>query len=219
MGLFKRIADIVNANLNDLVDKCEDPEKILKQAIREMEDSIRAATTDAAKVVANEKKAEKELARNREEATKYSARALKAVEAGDDNEARRALGKQNEYEKIAEAVESQLETAKGSTSLLKQQIAGMNAKLEEAKRNLSTLSARQKAAEIRKKAVATNASAGAVVADNSAFEKFERMREKVENAEAEADALAELSGAAVSDSGLDGDIEDQLAALKKKAKK
>lgn len=216
MGLFNRISDIVSANLNDLVDKCEDPEKLLKQAIREMDESISAATTDAAKVIGNEKRLQKELTRNQEEVAKYEARALRFVEEGNDTAARDALKKKQEFTSIVASQEEQLEGAKGSNETLKQQINAMNAKLDEAKRNLATLTARKKAADIRKQAAASGSLAAAALTDNSAFEKFERMREKVEQAEAEAEALEELAGTPNQSDSLNDNVEDELAALKKR---
>jgi len=111
--------------------------------------------------------------------------------------------------------------AKEASQTLRHQLEGMKAKLAEAKRNLATLSARNKAAEVRKKVYSQSGETNLEV-DDSAFQKFDRMRDKVEQAEAEAEALAELQGIDVTSysssySGVsDADIEDELEALKKK---
>ena len=91
MGVFQRISDIVSANLNDLVEGYEDPEKMLRQAIREMESAIGNAKPDVAKAMANEKTLAKELASNETQATNWSERAELAVDSGDDELALKAL--------------------------------------------------------------------------------------------------------------------------------
>ena len=220
MGLFKRFSDIISANINDLVDRMEDPEKGLRQAIREMEDSIQTATSETAKVLANQKRLEKELSRNEAEADACNLRAEECVDAGDDDGARDALTKAAEYEKLNASVKEQLTAATGASDVLKEQLAGMTSKLEEAKRSLATLSARKKAADIRRQAIEATNNAGDVVLEQAAFDKFDRLREKVEMAEAEAEAMAELTGAGTATASAEretnADIESKLAALKAK---
>jgi phage shock protein A len=115
-----------------------------------------------------------------------------------------------------------MSAAKEASQTLRHQLDGMKAKLAEAKRNLSTLTARKKAADVRKKVYMGMGEAPEITVENDAFDKFERMREKVKQAEAEAEALAELQGASPSasfnddSSGSEPDIEAQLEALKKK---
>ena len=88
MGIFKRISDIISANINELTEQFENPEKMLKQAIREMEDSIAEVTQQTAKAMAHEKTLSRELQRNRAGSEEWQQRAVKAVEAGDDALAR-----------------------------------------------------------------------------------------------------------------------------------
>ncbi len=225
MGFFKRISDIVSANLNELTEGFEDPEKMLKQAIREMEESIAEVTQQAAKAIANEKTLSRELERNRAQAQQWEARAVKAVESDDDDLARKALARKNEHQKVVEALEDQMESAQEAAGILKRQLAGMKSKMAEAKRNLNTLSARKRAADFRKKMDSQAAGATTEVDDN-AFAKFDRLKSKVEQAEAEAEAMAELRGieaggtaedvADISDNELD--VAAELAELKKKLK-
>ena len=96
MGIFKRISDIISANLNDLTEKFENPEKMLKQAVREMESAIDQVTQQTAKAMANEKTLARELRRNRSQCEQWQERATKAVKAGDDDLARKALARKNE---------------------------------------------------------------------------------------------------------------------------
>jgi phage shock protein A len=223
MGLFQRISDIISANLNEMTEKYEDPEKMLKQAIREMEQSIADATQETAKVLANDKLLAKELANNEQQAREWQRKAEQAVAAGDDNLARKALSRKQEHQKLVTALQDQLTAAQDATRTLKHQLEGMQAKLSEAKRNLSTLSARNRAADFKKKmnTASTSLDAGG---NDDAFAKFERLREKVERAEAEADALAELRGIKSayddqpvnSQQAANAEVDDELQALKKK---
>ena len=220
MGIFSRISDIVSANFSEMVEKFEDPETMLRQAIREMEDAIVQSKKDVAKSMANEKLVGKELATNEKEVDTWTQRATAAVEAGDDGLARKALERKRGHEKIVSALKDQHEAAADAATTLRHQLDAMQAKLAEAQRQLGTLAARKKAAEVKAKVSQIGQTNDL---DQKAFEKFERMRRKVEMAEAEAEAMAELSGdlagKAAEDRGVtakaeDLDIEAELAKLK-----
>ena len=226
MGIFKRISDIVSANLNELTDSYEDPEKMLKQAIREMETSIAEATQQTAKAMASEKTMGRELDRNRQQAQLWKERATQAVQSSDDELAKKALVRKNEHEKLVSALQDQLESAGEASASLKRQLEGMKAKLAEAKRNLATLSARQRAANFRKQ-METSSVSGSMDVDENAFAKFDRLKSKVEQAEAEAEALSELRGSSGAEAVIDDmaprqedlDVAAQLAELKRAANK
>lgn len=227
MGIFKRITDIISANLNEMTESFEDPEVMLKQAIREMEQSIADASTDTVKVLANEKMLIKELQNNEQQASDWQRRAEQAVSAGDDQLARKALSRRQEHQKLVVALQDQLNLAKGSSQALRHQLEGMQAKLSEAKRSLATLSARKKAADFKKKINSDAAIVEPGSAEDSAFAKFDRLREKVERAEAEADAWEELNSANHSEpteafvrpEPVCSQVDDELVALKKKLAK
>lgn len=158
-----------------------------------MEESISDVTGQTAKAMANEKTLSRELQRNQTQHDQWQDRAEKAVKAGDDGLARKALARKNEHQKVAEALEDQLESAQTASQILKRQLAAMKAKLAEGKRNLASLSARKQAADFRKKMDSQAAGLTADV-DQNAFAKFDRLKSKVEQAEAEAEAIAELRG-------------------------
>jgi phage shock protein A len=224
ISIFQRFSDILSANLADLADKYEDPEKMLKQAIREMETSIEKATQETAKTLANEKLLAKELAHNEGEMRRWQGQAERSVKSGDDELARKALTRKKEHEKLAVALREQLTAISEAGQTLRNQLDGMKAKLAEAKRNLATLTARQKAASVRQKALLANEASKNIGLNDQAFKKFDRLREKVEMAEAEAEALAELrsgeGGADMLDfpasSSHHDDIEAELERLKGK---
>ena len=227
MGIFQRISDIISANFNDLVEEYEDPEKMLRQAIREMEDAIGTAKPDVARAMASEKTVAKELASNEAQVATWAQRAETAVEAGDDDLARKAISRKKEYEKIAAALRDQHEAAAEASQTLRRQLEAMQAKLKDAQRRLGTLTARQKAASVRAKVAQSQAGLTADL-NQDAFDKFDRLARKVEMAEAEAEAFSELArserGAGETEEDIESseelsDTEAELLELKKKMKK
>jgi phage shock protein A len=224
MGVFKRISDIVSANLNDMTEGFEDPERMLRQAVREMEETIAEVTSQTAKAMANETTLSRELERNRVQQQQWQARAEKAVEEGSEDLARKALTRKNEHEKLVAALKDQLESAQEASTSLRCQLAAMKAKMAEGRRNLATLSARKRAADFRKK-METQVAGAIPEVDDSAFAKFDRMKAKVEQAEAEAAAMAELRGMeSCGTSDVDApeedlDVSNELAELKRKLRK
>jgi phage shock protein A len=191
MRLFSRITDIVAANLNELIERYEDPELLLQQAVREMDESIRVALEHAVKVVAHEKILGRQLAEEQAAARLWQQRATAAVQRGDDEAARAALLHKREREAVGESLVGQLAEATQAAQMLRNQIEALRRRTDEARRKLVLLAARQRAAAARQQLL--REFSAAPLGENS-FHKFERMCRKVEQTEAEADALAELSG-------------------------
>ena len=191
MGLLRRVSDIISANLTEIVSRFENPEKMLRQAVEEMEKSVQDAAQLTAKAMANQKKLAKELAHNEQQVAIWQARAEKASSAGDDALARRALTRKQEHEKLVLALREHTSAAAKACRTLQKQMENMNTKLSEAKRNFATLSVRNRAAAVSKQLLTGKSEVGVSV-DARAFANFDRLRQKVEQAEAEAEALAEL---------------------------
>lgn len=223
MRLFRRVSDIISANLNDLVDRFEEPEAMLRQAIREMDDNVSQTTAAAAKAIAGETLLAKELAEHGRQSEQWHGRAVKAVEAGDDALARKALARKREHETLARALRDQWAAAHEASESLRRQVDAMKAKHSEARRKLATLTARLRAADARQKL------RGTLREDplsSNGFATFERLRERVELAEAEAVALSGLLGeegdemAAEIEADEEGRrLEDELAAIKQALRK
>ena len=225
MGIFNRVSDIISANLHEMIEKFEDPETMLKQAIREMQTTIDDARQNTARAVADEKLIARELQKNRREATAWAQRAETAVVDQNDDLARRAIRRKQEYEKVAAALREQLSSAEQSSKVLRRQLEAMQAKLADAKRRQGVLTARKRAAEMG--ARLSEAPTDEPIT-TSAFAKFDRMREKVELTEAHAEALRDLeddeaTGVTISDESVTGATDDvieaELEALKKKIRK
>ena len=220
MGLFRRVNDIISANLNDMIERFENPEKMLRQAIREMERSIGEARRDVVRAMADEKIVKRQLADHEAQANEWHGRAVKAVNAGDDRLARRALVRKHENLRVALALKDQLAVSSEANGTLRRQLEAMQVKLGEAKRRLQTFIARERVVKVRARLQQSFATQPGT---SGAFARFEQLQGRVERIEAEAEALTELDKEcdggleSRSESGdIDPAIEAELAALKDK---
>lgn len=222
MGIFGRISDIISANINDMLDKAENPEKMVKLMVTEMEESLREVRVGVAKAIANEKKLQKDLEQQRKLATGWEEKAKMAIEHDDDNLARRALARKKEHDSAAASIEPLLETASKDAERLRDHLRKLEAKLQDARRKRDSLIARHRAAQAQqevRKSAATIGDAG-----SDAFSKFERFQEKVEDLEAQSEAMVEL---VIGEGALEDefekleendDVEAELLKLKEKMK-
>jgi phage shock protein A len=214
MGVFRRVSDIVSANLNEMVEKFEAPETMLRQAIREMDAAVARTMEAAARVVADERLLDKQLLSQRDESSGLYRRAQELLLRGDEQAARRALVRRNECEKIVAALDDQLTAARVTGGKIRRQLDAMRVRRAEAERKLHMLVARQRTAEAQRQWLAQQAEFGI---DDAGFARFERVRGKIERTEAEADALFELAGIeTVNDDEAESneEIDAQLRALK-----
>ncbi|MFT4557909.1 MAG: phage shock protein A [Porticoccaceae bacterium] len=218
MRLIQRINAILNANLNDLLERFEDPRKMLEHAVREMEDTIRSARENAASVLASEKLLSRQITQHEAAAEKWQDQARAAVQSEDEAAAKNALRRRREQQALAVALRDQRDEADAVGQRLRRQIEAMQARLNEARRRLTTLVVRNQAADARRRfAVDFGDTSDA----SQSFSLFERFSDKVDRLEAEADALFELSvGEEPGDSfdvETDSEIDRELAALQAEA--
>src|SRR5438132_998790 len=190
MGLFSRLGALIKSNINDLISKAEDPEKMLNQVLVDMKTQLVEAKKQVAVAIGDEKRLKKQWDEQQTLAKDWERKAMLAVHAGDDELAKEALLRQKEHEDLAAQFEAQWISQKDAVDKLKDQLRVLNNKIEEAKRKRNILVARQKRAEAQKTIQATMAG----LSDTSAFDTFERMAEKIEQIEAEAEAGTELAG-------------------------
>lgn len=188
MGIFSRLADIIKANINDLLNRAEDPEKMLNQMLIEMREQLTQAKRQVAVAIADEKKLKKSLDAELAEAQRWEQRAMQALQQGNEALAKKALARRNEHQSRVEEWQKQWEAQAASVEQLKEALRGLNNKIEEAKRKKDLLVARQKRAEAQKHIQETLSS----LSQASAFETFARMEAKVADMEARAEAHAEL---------------------------
>jgi len=188
MGIFSRLGTLIKSNLNDLISKAEDPQKMLNQLVADMQNQLVEAKKQVAVSIADQKRLEKQRDEQAELSQEWERKAMLAVRAGDDTLAREALKRKGEHETQAAEFTKQTQLQKDAVEKLKEQLRTLNDKIEEAKRKKNILIARQKRAEAQKAIQDTMQG----LSDTSAFDTFERMATKVDQIEAEADASVEL---------------------------
>lgn len=189
MGFFGRLATLIKSNLNDLISKSEDPEKMLHQVIIDMNQQLVEAKKQVAVAIADEKRLQKQFNNEKSVLEEWHKKAQLAVRAGDDELAKEALMRKKEHEQLATAFEEQWRKQQLAVNSLKTALRALNNKIEEAKRKKNVLIARKRRAEAMKSIQETMSG----LSDSSAFETFDRMSEKIDQIEAEAEAGAELS--------------------------
>ncbi len=193
MGIFKRIADIFKANVNDALDKAEDPEKMLKQMVLEMEESVNKATLAVANAIANEKSLERKIEKARRDIEEWETKAKQALQAGREDLARAALERKIIAEKNFADLQPVYQQARETTNKLRTQLNTLKNKLEEARARQSTLIARSQAAKAQKQIAQSLSGVG-----SDAFSKFDKFEEKIEQLEAQASAFEELGNESIS---------------------
>ncbi|WP_174614038.1 PspA/IM30 family protein [Virgibacillus ihumii] len=216
--LFKRLSTVVGSELNAMLDKAEDPVKMLEQYMREMGEEIREMETAVARQMANEKMLKRKADDAQAMADKRQRQAEQAVETGDDELARRALEGKGEYDKQASTLNESWNRAKEDSEQLKSKLDEMKKEYQEMKLKKDTLTARAESAKARTKMNHAMSSIG----NDDSKRGFERMEEKVMQYEAEAETSEDIS----SDSrSLDDEfnkidknkaVDGELSTLKKK---
>jgi phage shock protein A len=188
MGIFSRISTLFKSNVNDIISKSEDPEKMLNQVVLDMQNQLVEAKKQVAVSIADQKRLEKQRDEQADLAQEWERKAMLAVRAGDENLAREALKRKAEHDSQFAEFGKQAQLQKDAVDKLKDQLRTLNDKIEEAKRKKNILIARQKRAEAQKTIQDTMSG----ISDTGAFDTFERMSQKVDQIEAEASASAEL---------------------------
>ncbi|PMC35333.1 phage shock protein A [Bacillus sp. UMB0899] len=215
--LFKRVKTVVDSELNALLDKAEDPVKMLDQFMRDMETDIREAESAIAKQIANEKMLQKKFEDAGKMVQKRDEQAIKAIEAGNDDLARRALEDKKIHQQTLDTLKESYERAKLDSDTLRKKLDEMKAEYNEMKLKKDSLKARAETAKTKTK---INRTLSGIGSDESK-RGFERMEEKVLQYEAEAETSEDMRS---SNRSLDdefealenNDIDDELAALKKR---
>lgn len=220
MGIFARLATLIKSNLNDLISRSEDPEKMLNQVVIDMANQLIEAKKQVAVSIADEKRLAKQAEQESANAAEWERRAMLAIRAGDDVLAKEALARKKEHEQLAVALKDQWQKQKQAVDQLKTALRLLNNKIEEAKRKKNVLIARKKRAEAQKAIQETMGGLN----NASAFETFDRMATKIDQMEAEAEAAGEIAEQYSGDTlahkfgqlEATAGAEDDLLALKRK---
>jgi phage shock protein A len=188
MGIFDRFSTVLRSNINDLISRAENPEKMLNQLILDMKSQLAKAKQQVASAIADEKKLEADALGMKKQAEDWERRAMLAVQENRDDLAKQALMRYNESLQGAQQLHETWLRSKQETEALKLSLRQLNDKIEEAKRKKNILIARARRAEAQERIQQTMSG----LSDKSAFDNFERMAEKIEANERKALAAAEL---------------------------
>lgn len=220
MKTFKRFKNIINANVNAKLDKLEDPEKMIRLMINELEETLIDAKTAAAERIANRTVIEQELKQVKATLSRWDHRATLAVEKNCDDLAREALIEKSRVTKRVELLETELAQMEGIVTSMQDQIAKLEAKRQEIRDKQRMLIERAYHAKEKQKVVETLRS----IDCSAACRKFNELEEKIERMEADAEMAGFSSAARTSEQQFatmesDEAIEAELAALKAKSAK
>ena len=214
MGLFDRLSRVVRANINDLVSKAEDPEKVLEQAVIDMQEDLVQLRQAVARSIATQKRTEQQYNKNQSEANTWQQRAQLALSKGDENLAREALVRKKSFADTANSLKTQLDQQTGQVTSLKRNLIALESKISEAKTKKDMLRARANAAKANKQLQDSMSSIGT----SNAMGAFERMEDKVMQLEAESETAAELGGSGIEQQFAQleagSGVDDELAAMK-----
>jgi phage shock protein A len=207
MGIFGRLKTLIAANVNHLINKAEKPEKILNQAILDMNEQLIESKKAVAMAIADERKLYREMENQASQAQDWEKKAMLAVNAGKDELAKEALLRKQENDNAALEYRKQWEAQKASVEKLKEALRELQDKMEKAQRQKNLLIARAKRAEAQQKIQDTMSS---ISGNRSAFDAFDRMAQKVDQMEAQAEASKELE-----DFSSGSNLDKQFAELEK----
>ena len=219
MGILARFKDIMSANINALLDKAEDPEKMIDQYLRNLNSDLGKVKAETASVMAEERRAKREYDENREEIAKMEQYAIKALEAGNESDARKFLERKAALAAKDADLHQAWQLAATNAQRMKQMHDKLVADIGELESRRAALKAKWTVAKTQER---VNKLTGSVDSGRS-FAAFERMEEKVNRALDEAEAMAELNAGqkddidnlkAKYDSAPAQAIDDELAALK-----
>jgi len=214
MGIFSRMGDIINSNLNSMIDKAENPEKIARLIIQEMEDTLVEVRTDAARNIAERKELSRKAEAYGERAAEWGAKAEVALNKDREDLARGALAAKQQAEQMADMVSKEIEILDEAVSKADGDLAKLQTKLDEAKAKHKSLMMRTNVAkgQLRMRTVITNNKV------DDALSRYERMERKVDELEAHVEAFDLGAGESLESqfAALEADesIENELAALK-----
>ena len=221
MAIFARLSDLLKANINDLIDRAEDPEKMVKQIIIDMEEQLQNAVQGLGSVMASERQMLKQLEEAQSQSKLWEDRAKSALKSSNEDLAKQAIDNKlkadesvNQYQKMHTDISSQL-------NILREQVEILKKKLNEARTRQTMLVARDTVADARKEV----SSAIGDLDSSGAFAKMDKMERKIAEKEAQADAAYEISGlnAEQNDPFANMDkqkaAEDEMARLKEELSK
>ncbi|WNC67422.1 phage shock protein PspA [Thalassotalea nanhaiensis] len=218
MGIFSRFTDIINSNINSILDKAEDPEKMVRLIIQEMEDTLVEVRSSSARTLADKKELTRQITRLESDTQTWQQKAELALSKGRDDLARAALVEKNKCEETAQSMADELNSFDDHIAKLQDEISQLQEKLADAKARQKAIVMRGKTASSRLK-VKSKLDSGKV---EDALSRFDRYERKIDDLEAQVDSydLGKKSLAdEIADLETDDSIDNELEALKAKMQK
>ena len=203
MGILDRFATIVKANINELLDKAEDPAKMVDQYLVDLTESLAEVKKETAGVMAEETRTRRAVERNAEEAARMEGLARKALAAGNEDDARVFLGKKQKLDATGAELAKAAEAARANAEKMRQMHDKLVSDIEDLKSRRESIKAKMAVAETQEKVAGFTSGADKA---ESAIEAFNRMEEKADRALDTSDAMAELNEEPI----------DEVAALEEK---
>lgn len=219
MGIFDRLRRVISANVNSALDKAEDPERMLTQLLTEMNEQLVESKRAVAGAIADEKRLERQIQDHRTQAADWERRAMLALQESERNPprqleyeglAKQALLRKKDTEEIADKLQEQLTAQHLAVEKLKASLKDLQIRIEESQRKKTLLVARAKRAEASRKIQEQVAG----MSNTSAFDAFDKMAQKVDQLESEADAMLEIEGA----TGSGGTLEQEFQKLERQGR-
>jgi len=216
MGIFTRFADIVNSNINVLLDKAEDPEKLIRLIVQEMEDTLVEVRTASARTIADKKEISRRINHLQNDAEQWETKAELAISKGREDLAKGALLERNKAAEIAQELTKELDKVEAELARLTTEVGQLQEKLNDARTRQKALLMRHKTTSSRlkvKKTLYENAG-------DSAVDKFDRFERKLNDLESEVESYDIMGNRSLADEINDLEkeeaIDQQLAELKKR---
>ena len=214
MGLLERVSTLIRANLNDMIDRAEDPDKMIKQVILDMENQYLQVKTQVAVSIADQHMLEKKLKENEDTGNDWMRKAERAVDKSEDDLARAALDRYQTSLRLAQSYREQVDDQKAQVETLKSALQKLEQKLDEAKSKRDLLLARHR----RSIALGKAARAQTAMGDNSNSVTFDRLKDRVHHSEslatAEVELIADDAGERLTRMDRDVEVDRLLADLK-----
>ncbi len=185
MGIFSRLADIVNSNLNSLLDQAEDPKKLIRLIVQEMEETLVEVRTSSVRIIADKKEASRRLERLQLECHEWESKAKLALSKDREDLARAAIAERSEVHSEAVAVEAEIVAISEHLSKLETEVSQLQSKLDDARSKQKTMLIREKTVKSRYK-VKNQLADGKL---NKAYEKFEAFERRLDEYEGHVESM------------------------------
>jgi len=220
MSIFSRFSDIINANLNALLDKAEDPQKMVRLIIQEMEDTLVQVRSVAARTLAEKKELTCQLTRMEDDVVEWDNRAALALSKDREDLARSALIEKSKVQDTVNALQADIDRTDEQVDRLSSEIAQLQEKLSDAKARQASILMRERTVSSRLTVKRTLDSSKV----DDALQKFDRYEAKIDNLESQVDAydlgqrtLADEFRALENESKVDAELEALKARVKKES--